>query len=555
MAALSTSGTYRTGTLPAIASGCPLLSRLRLDGRLPWAEVVAAIEALTQLVEFDFVAVGNGTGFVAPLMAALARHCGTLELLALHWARGLGEPQTEDVELFDGRPPFTNLREVRLGERQQGPSASDADLRRLFDTAVKLECLHISTHRLTSFQNGQHPKLKRLTFAGYFMQGEPFTVSTSSIMTSFPRLECLDMRNDMTQWQDDVGTQVHTSCGAMMKIAKLPSCNLTDAALSILLDGCPQLEVLDISQNAGLTTLARTSGEYERLQHLDISQCRLLESIALSFPRLEELRATGCSRLTALPISCPRLEKLHASYCSRLTALPISCPRLRTLDLSSSGSPALFEGLSVLMWPLLEVLLLDRCSTLTDSQLLSCIDGRYRLQNLDLAECKLLTDAAMTAIVHNCPRLRQLNVNACRGLTADAVGAIGRLRHLESLHLIAAGSRLIGAVDQLCQQRPILETWNIRRVPLIALTAVLNLKVVTQDGNEIWFKLACGTKLWNLMNAFCQSQGVQMNSIRFLFDGCRISGDEFPYELEMEDGDSIDAMVEASEDELAALFQ
>lgn len=72
----------------------------------------------------------------------------------------------------------------------------------------------------------------------------------------------------------------------------------------------------------------------------------------------------------------------------------------------------------------------------------------------------------------------------------------------------------------------------------------INLKVATQDGNEIFFKCKMTTPLSKLMNAFCQRQGVTMNSVRFLFDGSRINVDQTPKDLEMEDGDTIDVMVQ-----------
>ena len=52
------------------------------------------------------------------------------------------------------------------------------------------------------------------------------------------------------------------------------------------------------------------------------------------------------------------------------------------------------------------------------------------------------------------------------------------------------------------------------------------------------------TALSKLMNAFCQRQGVNLNAVRFLFDGTRINSDQTPEGLEMEDGDVIDVMVE-----------
>ena len=72
----------------------------------------------------------------------------------------------------------------------------------------------------------------------------------------------------------------------------------------------------------------------------------------------------------------------------------------------------------------------------------------------------------------------------------------------------------------------------------------INLKVVTQDGNEIFFKCKMTTPLDKLMKAFCNRNGVAANSVRFLFDGNRINGTQTPSELDMEDGDVIDVMVE-----------
>ena len=74
--------------------------------------------------------------------------------------------------------------------------------------------------------------------------------------------------------------------------------------------------------------------------------------------------------------------------------------------------------------------------------------------------------------------------------------------------------------------------------------AHINLKVVTQDGNEIFFKCKPTTPLGKLMNAFCQRQGVSLASVRFLFDGTRINEFQTPSDLDMEDGDVIDVMAE-----------
>ncbi|KAK0583087.1 hypothetical protein LWI29_033187 [Acer saccharum] len=73
--------------------------------------------------------------------------------------------------------------------------------------------------------------------------------------------------------------------------------------------------------------------------------------------------------------------------------------------------------------------------------------------------------------------------------------------------------------------------------------AHINLKVKGQDGNEVFFRIKRSTQLRKLMTAYCDRQSVELNSIAFLFDGRRLRAEQTPDELEMEDGDEIDAML------------
>ncbi|RIA95929.1 ubiquitin-related domain-containing protein [Glomus cerebriforme] len=72
----------------------------------------------------------------------------------------------------------------------------------------------------------------------------------------------------------------------------------------------------------------------------------------------------------------------------------------------------------------------------------------------------------------------------------------------------------------------------------------INLKVVGNDHNEVFFKIKRTTQLKKLMDAYCERQGKSLSSLRFLYDGERVQSHNTPQELEMEDGDAIDVMVE-----------
>ena len=55
----------------------------------------------------------------------------------------------------------------------------------------------------------------------------------------------------------------------------------------------------------------------------------------------------------------------------------------------------------------------------------------------------------------------------------------------------------------------------------------LNIKV-TDNNNEVFFKIKKNTKLEKLMKAFCERQGKDMNTVRFLFDGDKVTKEDTP---------------------------
>ena len=73
----------------------------------------------------------------------------------------------------------------------------------------------------------------------------------------------------------------------------------------------------------------------------------------------------------------------------------------------------------------------------------------------------------------------------------------------------------------------------------MVLAAFINFKLITQDGNEIYFKMRELTPLQKVMDAFCNRQGVSMNSVSFLLGGARINKTQTPKQVKMKDGDVI----------------
>jgi len=70
-------------------------------------------------------------------------------------------------------------------------------------------------------------------------------------------------------------------------------------------------------------------------------------------------------------------------------------------------------------------------------------------------------------------------------------------------------------------------------------TEHLNIKV-TDGNNEVFFKIKRTTQLKKLMQAFCDRQGKQPATVRFLFDGTRVREEDSPESLDMADGDTLE---------------
>eukprot|EP00013_Stygamoeba_regulata_P026767 CAMPEP_0177651460 /NCGR_PEP_ID=MMETSP0447-20121125/12560_1 /TAXON_ID=0 /ORGANISM="Stygamoeba regulata, Strain BSH-02190019" /LENGTH=86 /DNA_ID=CAMNT_0019154543 /DNA_START=46 /DNA_END=306 /DNA_ORIENTATION=+ len=72
----------------------------------------------------------------------------------------------------------------------------------------------------------------------------------------------------------------------------------------------------------------------------------------------------------------------------------------------------------------------------------------------------------------------------------------------------------------------------------------ISLKVSSNDGQEVFFKIKKTTPLKKLMEAFCTRQGVSMGTIRFIHEGRRLNPEDTPEGLGMENEDIIDALLE-----------
>ena len=71
----------------------------------------------------------------------------------------------------------------------------------------------------------------------------------------------------------------------------------------------------------------------------------------------------------------------------------------------------------------------------------------------------------------------------------------------------------------------------------------ITIKVVESTGDEISFKVKKTTKMSKIFEAYASRKGVSAEMVRFMFDGNRITAEDTPKMLEMEDNDIINVML------------
>ncbi|GBG00159.1 hypothetical protein Rsub_12978 [Raphidocelis subcapitata] len=72
----------------------------------------------------------------------------------------------------------------------------------------------------------------------------------------------------------------------------------------------------------------------------------------------------------------------------------------------------------------------------------------------------------------------------------------------------------------------------------------LNIVIKDSTAAEVQFRVKATTKMEKIFKAYAEKKALNAGAVKFLFDGQRVQGHQTPADLGMEDGDSMDAMLE-----------
>lgn len=85
-----------------------------------------------------------------------------------------------------------------------------------------------------------------------------------------------------------------------------------------------------------------------------------------------------------------------------------------------------------------------------------------------------------------------------------------------------------------------METQDVKKATESDGSNPLTIRVIN-NGHELFFKVKPTTQFQKIFDAYQQRTGT---TARYLYNGVRVGPQDTPKELDMEDGDVIDAMVE-----------
>jgi hypothetical protein len=71
----------------------------------------------------------------------------------------------------------------------------------------------------------------------------------------------------------------------------------------------------------------------------------------------------------------------------------------------------------------------------------------------------------------------------------------------------------------------------------------IKIRDVNNNG-EVFFRIKNGTLMGKVMSSFCERQGRQSGTVRFLFEGRRINPDDTPLSIDLQNADVIEAHTE-----------
>eukprot|EP00516_Mucochytrium_quahogii_P006123 CAMPEP_0203757166 /NCGR_PEP_ID=MMETSP0098-20131031/10307_1 /ASSEMBLY_ACC=CAM_ASM_000208 /TAXON_ID=96639 /ORGANISM=" , Strain NY0313808BC1" /LENGTH=2141 /DNA_ID=CAMNT_0050649309 /DNA_START=380 /DNA_END=6802 /DNA_ORIENTATION=+ len=274
-----------------------------------------------------------------------------------------------------------------------------------------------------------HPELKVMNADGCAMLDSRGIVSCVTNMKRLSGGRHLKLKHlDLSNWKARNGVEeintgvavVATCCGSSLESLELRNTGVTDKALYVLANRCPNLRLLDVSTCPGVTDdgvaiLLQTPPPRENIANPETD-----EGFVCSGNRMRTLLVDKCVNIRARWFLAPGITK--DSQVTIVNSL------LTHVDLTG-------------------------CTLVVDEAIRElCISINENLKSLRLGDCGLLTDAAMKPIGSLCTNLQVLSCTGCVNLTDDGIIFLttGVIKNMEIIDVSATRVTDVG-LSALCE--------------------------------------------------------------------------------------------------------
>lgn len=211
--------------------------------------------------------------------------------------------------------------------------------------------------------------------------------------------------------------------------------SVSDSAMKIISQSCPQLQALNVSWCINVTTkgLKKIVASCQHLRDLRASEIHGFNDEDFAYELFEQnnLERLIMSRTDLTDMALKIIMQGVDPEIDILTGRPLVSPRqLRHLDIHQC--PAVTDnGLKSLAHhaPDLEGLQISQCPELTDESVIEVIHSTPKLSHLELEDLVQLTNNTLVELAMSAcaPRLQHLNISFC-----EALGDIGMLQVMKS---------------------------------------------------------------------------------------------------------------------------
>ncbi|KVH93520.1 F-box/LRR-repeat protein 3 isoform X4 [Cynara cardunculus var. scolymus] len=258
--------------------------------------------------------------------------------------------------------------------------------------------------------------------------------------------ELREVKMDKCLRVTDVGlAKIAIGCDKLEKISLKWCLEITDLGIDLLSKKCLHLKHLSISYLKISNESLRSISNLKELEKLLMVGCGLVDDGGLHFlgngcPSLQVLDITRCEHVSSSGLisvirGCKGLQNLNAGYYFLELSPDVfhnlkDLKYLKTIKVNGARvADSFFQIISANCLFLVEVGL-SKCEGVNDVGIMQLVYGRPNLKMLDLTCCDDITDVAISAIASSCRKLLCLKLESCSLLTEKSFSYLGSSCHL-----------------------------------------------------------------------------------------------------------------------------